>query len=390
MSKYKKSAQRRRIISVCIALLLVVSIVWGIIAGITHIVNSVRTKVQTRREYNATMEAKLDKMSLEEKVAQMFLAYQPADSLSVQKKYQFGGYVFFAPYFKDNTPEQVVADMAAYQETSKIPMLLAVDEEGGKVNRISKFPQYRDEPFASAQEVFYGGGWDGIVADTKEKAAFLKILGLNTNLAPVADVTYKEKNYMYHRSFGTNAEEVADYVEHVTTEYNDAKVISCLKHYPGYGDAGNSHLTVIEDPRDRETLDTRDSMPFQAGIAAGAPMVMLHHNIVNAYDAKNPASLSKAVHDVLRKNLGFEGVIVTDGLEMTGVTKFVDDPGKAAILAVKAGNDLLCTGTPVEQYEAVLAAVKDGTISEERINESVLRILNMKKDFGFFDTDEKK
>lgn len=389
MSKYKKSAQRRRIISVCIALLLVVAIVWGIVSGIAHVVNSVRNKVHARQEYRATMEAKLDKMSLEEKVAQMFLAYQPdADSIAMQKKYQFGGYVFFAKYFKNNTPEQVVADMAAFQENSKIPMLLAVDEEGGKVNRISKYRQYRDEPFASAQEVFHGGGWDGIVADTQEKAAFLKILGLNTNLAPVADVTYDEKNYMYHRSFGTNAEEVADYVEHVVIEYNDAKVVSCLKHYPGYGNAGNSHLTIIEDPRERQVLDTRDSMPFQAGIAAGAPMIMMSHNIVNAFDAKKPASLSKAVHQVLRKDLGFDGVIVTDGLEMSGITKFIADPGKAAVKAVQAGNDLLCTGTPVEQYEAVLAAVKDGTISEERINESVLRILNMKKAMGFFDEEK--
>ncbi len=390
MSKYKKSAQRRRIISVIIALALVVAIVWGIVSGIAHIVGSIRQKSQARKEYNATMEAKLDKMSLEEKVAQMFLAYQPGtDPIQTQKKYQFGGYVFFSPYFKNNTPEQVVADMAEYQNVSKIGMLLAVDEEGGKVNRISKYPQYRDEPFASAQEVFYGGGWDGIVADTKEKAAFLKILGLNTNLAPVADVTYNEKNYMYHRSFGTNAEEVADYVEYVTNEYNDAKVVSCLKHYPGYGNAGNSHLTIIEDERERDVLDTRDSMPFQAGIAAGSPMIMLHHNVVAAYDSKHPASLSSAVHDVLRQTLGFEGVIVTDGLEMSGVTKFEPNAGKAAVLAVQAGNDMICTATPVEQYEAVLAAVKDGTISEERINESVLRILNMKKTYGLIDTEKK-
>ncbi|MBP5460392.1 MAG: glycoside hydrolase family 3 protein, partial [Clostridia bacterium] len=117
--------------------------------------------------------------------------------------------------------------------------------------------------------------------------------------------------------------------------------------------------------------------------------VMVSHTVVDAYDAKNPASLSKAVHNVLRKTMGFSGVIVTAGLEMSGVTKFIKDPAKAAILAVQAGNDLLCTGTPVEQYEAILKAVKDGTISEERINESVLRILEMKKSVGFFEKEEK-
>lgn len=386
MAKYKKSAQRRRIISVVVALLLVFAILFAIISGITKGVRSIKNKVHARQQYNATMEAKLDKMSLEDKVGQMILAYHPdADAVAMQKKYQFGGYLFFAKYFKNNTPEGVVADMTAFQDASDIKMLLAVDEEGGTVNRISKYPMYRDEPFASPQEIFYGGGWDGIVADAKEKCAFLKILGLNTNLGPVADVPYDKKNYIYNRAFSTDPEEVSDFVEYVTNECKDAKVVSCLKHYPGYGDAGDTHRTVIEDTRDQQVLDTRDSMPFQAGIAAGTPMIMVSHTIVDAYDAKNPASLSKAVHNVLRSTLGFDGVIITDDLAMSGVTKFVADPGKAAVQAVQAGNDMICAGNPVQQYEAILQAVKDGTISEERINESVLRILEMKKTYGLIE-----
>lgn len=114
-------------------------------------------------------------------------------------------------------------------------------------------------------------------------------------------------------------------------------------------------------------------------------MIMVSHTIVDAYDAKNPASLSKAVHNVLRSTLGFDGVIITDDLEMSGVTKFVADPGKVAIQAVQAGNDMIISGKPVAQYEALLKAVKEGTISEERINESVLRILNMKKAYGLIE-----
>lgn len=372
----------RRIITICIALALVVALLWGIVAGLVKLVRHVKAKSATKQAYAATMEARLDKMSLEDKVGQMILAYQPKDALKMQKKYQFGGYVFFSDYFQNSTPESVVADMKAYQEASKVGMLLAVDEEGGTVNRISKFRQYRDEPFASPQEVYYGGQWDGIVADTKEKAAFLKILGLNTNLAPVADVPYKKSNYIYHRAFSTDAEETAEYVGKVTTEYQEAKVLSCLKHFPGYGDGGNTHRTVIEDTRDKQILETRDVLPFQAGIQQGTPMVMVNHIIVDAYDAKTPASLSKPVHNVLRKQLGFKGVIVTDALEMDGVTKFVNDPAKVAVLAVQAGNDLLCTGYPAEQYKAILKAVRDGTITEERIDESVLRILKMKNTVG--------
>lgn len=389
MAKYKKSAQRRRIISVVVALLLVFAILFAIISGISKAVHKIQAKSQARKEYRASTQYQLDKMSLEEKVAQMILAYHPAqDAVATQKKYQFGGYIFFAKYFKNNTPEGVVADMTAFQDASDIKMLLAVDEEGGTVNRISKYPMYRDEPFASPQEIFHGGGWDGIVADAKEKCAFLKILGLNTNLAPVADVPYDKKNYIYNRAFGTDPETVSDFVEYVTNECKDAKVISCLKHYPGYGDAGDTHRTVIEDTRDEQVLDTRDSMPFQAGIAAGTPMIMVSHTIVDAYDAKNPASLSKAVHNVLRSRLGFDGVIITDDLAMSGVTKFVADPGKAAVQAVQAGNDMICAGNPIQQYEAILQAVKDGTISEERINESVMRILEMKKTYGLIEQEK--
>lgn len=389
MAKYKKSAQRRRIISVVVALLLVFAILFAIISGISKAVHKIQAKSQARKEYRASTQYQLDKMSLEEKVGQMILAYHPdQDAVATQKKYQFGGYIFFAKYFKNNTPEGVVADMTAFQDASDIKMLLAVDEEGGTVNRISKYPMYRDEPFASPQEIFHGGGWDGIVADAKEKCAFLKILGLNTNLAPVADVPYDKKNYIYNRAFGTDPETVSDFVEYVTNECKDAKVISCLKHYPGYGDAGDTHRTVIEDTRDEQVLDTRDSMPFQAGIAAGTPMIMVSHTIVDAYDAKNPASLSKAVHNVLRSRLGFDGVIITDDLAMSGVTKFVADPGKAAVQAVQAGNDMICAGNPIQQYEAILTAVKDGTISEERINESVMRILEMKKTYGLIEQEK--
>ena len=200
----------------------------------------------------------------------------------------------------------------------------------------------------------------------------------------MVDVPYDKENYIYNRAFSTDPEEVADFAEYVTTEFKNAKIVSCLKHYPGYGNMGDTHRTVIEDTRDQQVLDTRDSMPFQAGIAAGTPMIMVSHTIVDAYDAKNPASLSKAVHNVLRNTLGFDGVIISDDLSMSAVTKFVPDPGKAAVQAIQAGNDII-SGKPVAQYEAILQAVKSGTISEERINESVLRILEMKKAYGLIE-----
>ena len=157
-----------------------------------------------------------------------------------------------------------------------------------------------------------------------------------------------------------------------------------LKHFPGYGNNGYSHESIITDERPLSDFESTDFVPFLEGIANGADMVLISHNIVTAVDGEFPASISEKVHELLRNYLGFDGVIVTDDLIMKGLTDYAGEQS-AAVLAVKAGNDLLCSTDFETQIEEVLTAVKNGEIAEERIDESVYRILKLKQNIGILE-----
>ena len=275
----------------------------------------------------------------------------------------------------------MINEIKSCQTAAEIPMFIGVDEEGGTVNRISKYPQFRSEPFASPQTLFASGGFESIEQDTLEKCQLLKELGINLNFAPVCDVSEHPEDFIYSRTLGQNPEQTARYAQTVVTVMSDQHMGSVLKHFPGYGNNTDTHTGISYDDRPLETFETSDFLPFSAGIKAGADMVLVSHNIVSSMDSQYPASLSPKIHDILRKQLGFSGVIITDDLYMDGVRQFADDQ-QVAVLAVQAGNDLLCCTDFEVQIPAVINAVKSGEISEERIDESVLRILNMKQRLG--------
>ena len=320
----------------------------------------------------------LEQMSVEEKVGQMFIARCPEESAAEKAgQYQLGGYILFARDFEDKTPETVREAIEAYQRVSELPMLIGVDEEGGTVTRISRYPAFRAEPFASPQELYQAGGLEAVAQDTEEKCELLESLGVNVNFAPVCDVSENPSDFIYERSFGQNAQLTAEYVRTVVEKMRERGMLCVLKHFPGYGNNADTHTGIAYDSRPYETFETSDFLPFQAGIESGAQMVLVSHNIVSCMDGERPASLSPRVHEILREELGFTGVIVTDDLAMDGVRDFTDD-GNAAVLAVQAGNDLLCCTDFETQIPAVLEAVEGGEITEERIEESVLRILEMK------------
>lgn len=326
----------------------------------------------------------LEGMTLNEKICQMLLVYVPSkEATKKQKANQFGGYVLFANNFKNHTKESKTKQIAGYQKVSKIKMLIAVDEEGGTVNRVSRYKAFRSTPFKSPRSLYNSGGYAKIKSDTKSKAKLLTSIGINTNLAPVADVAYSKKNYMYSRSFSTSAKSTSKYIKTVVKQMKKDNLISTLKHFPGYGNNGNTHTNIIRDKRSLKTFETRDLLPFQAGIDAGCDMVMVSHNIVYAFDKKNPASLSKKVHKYLRNEMGFEGVIVSDGLGMAGVLDFVGgDKGEVVVRAILAGNDMVCTGAYADPIKAMTKAVNDGRITEKQIDQSVKRILVMKLNHG--------
>lgn len=315
-------------------------------------------------------------MSLEEKIAQMFLVRCP-DSQQEEfvKNFQPGGYLLFSQDFEDYTKEDVIKKIQSYQNNSKIKMFIAVDEEGGSVVRVSQY--LRKQRFQSPQMIYSQGGYEKITEDTKEKDEFLRDFGINLNLAPVCDVSTDPDDFMYSRTFGKDANETGQYVQTVVKQMNEDLMGGCLKHFPGYGNNTDSHYNVIHDTRSYESIKENDFIPFQKGIEANANMILFTHNIIDDIDESVPASLSKKVHDILKEDMSFYGIIITDDLSMAGV-KQLDSDENNAVKAIKAGNDMLISSDANVQYQAILEAVKNNEISINQIDQSVLKILYYK------------
>ena len=329
----------------------------------------------------------MSEMTIDEKIGQLFFSRIPTDydtAISDMEKYQPGGYVFFASEFENRTPETMKTYTDALKWAAKIVPLLAVDEEGGTVTRISRFKQYRAEKFLSPRELM-AGGTELVASDTREKCSLISSLGLNLNLAPVADISTDPNDFIYYRSAG-DLGAATDYVTTYVIESLKAGVGSALKHFPGYGNNVDTHTGIAVDKRSADTFRASDFLPFKAGIEAGCGIVMVSHNIVECFDKENPASLSAEVHRVLREELSFDGVITTDDLAMQAVTDSYGS-GEAAVLAIEAGNDLICCSDLSVKYEAVKSAYESGRISLSRIEESVLRILEYKVTMGLLSSD---
>ena len=327
----------------------------------------------------------VNNLPLEAQVAQMFFARCPdVDAAALAAEYDIGGYILFGRDFEGQTPDSVTATIQSYQDAAATPMLIGVDEEGGTVVRVSANPAFRAEKFRSPQALYNEGGFDLITSDTMEKDELLSSIGVNVNFAPVCDVSTDPNDFMNARSFGKDATQTSEYVRTVVGQMAADGMGMVLKHFPGYGNNIDTHTGIATDERPIETFRESDFLPFAAGIEAGAQSVLVSHNIVTCMDSELPASLSPAVHDILRDELGFEGVIMTDDLIMEAITDYTGGEN-AAVLALQAGNDMLVSSDFVTQYNAVLAAVQDGTISEDRIRESAIRIIRWKMDLGLLE-----
>lgn len=326
-------------------------------------------------EYYDLAYKKLKELSLDEKIGQLLLVrYPDSNQKEALKNYGFAGYVFFEKDFRDKTKTEVLNMMNSLQEVSKIPIITATDEEGGNVVRISSNPNLRDSKFLSPSELYAIGGFDEIKKDTKEKSMLLKSLGINVNLAPVVDVSTNGSDYMYERTLKENTSLVSEYAKTVIEASKGTRVSYALKHFPGYGSNADTHMGTVTDTRSLDDIKTNDLPPFEAGIEAGAEAVLVSHNIVNSIDSNNPASLSTAVHSLLRSDLGFTGVIITDNLAM-GATSGIDD---AVVKAVKAGNNLIITTDYEDSFRSIKAAIEDGNITEAEIDELVFKTLAWK------------
>lgn len=321
-------------------------------------------------------------MSTKEKVGQLFLARVPVENaLSDIQEYHLGGYLIFGRDVEGKTYDEVQSTIAQYQETSEVPMLIAADEEGGTVSRVSRNSQLVATPFQSPQDLYAQGGWDAITKDTTDKAGILKELGIDAGLFPVADVATDPNAFIYDRTIGQDAKGTAEYVTTVVKALKRAHSGSTLKHFPGYGNNQDSHTDIVTDTRSMTELEDNDLVPFQAGIDAGVDSILVSHNIVNAIDDSVPASVSAPVHDLLRKDMGFDGVIMTDDMDMAGLADFMSQD-EAGLKALQAGNDLILSSTYASQIPYVLQAIEDGEYSEKDLDASVTRVLNWKEELG--------
>ena len=329
-------------------------------------------------------------MTLEEKVGQLFFVRCPETGAAEDvETYHLGGLLLFGRDYKDAggewlTQDDFTAAVQSYQAAADIPLFIGSDEEGGTVTRASKNPNLFSAPLPSPQELYTAEGMDGLLSTTRTYNEQLKALGINVNFAPVCDVSTDKNDFIYARSFGKDAQTTADYIAKAVTEYEAAGVACVLKHFPGYGNNADTHTGIAVDERSYETFETADLLPFSAGIAAGAPFVLVSHNIVNCMDASLPASLSPKVHEILRGTLGFDGLIVTDDLAMDAVKSYAQD-GSVAVLALQAGNDMIVTTDYRTQIPQVIAAVQSGEMDEREFDAHVYRVLHEKQALGLID-----
>lgn len=337
-------------------------------------------------------EALSSQLTLEEKVGQLFFVRVPAEQAAEDvTTHHLGGYILFGRDTKEKTANDLIQTIASYQAAAAadtgVPLLIGVDEEGGTVVRVSSNSHLRSSKFSSPQKLYASGGMQAVVSNVHEKDLLLQGLGFNVNLAPVADVSTSAGDFIYDRTMGLDAAGTAQSVDAMVSQMSDDGMGSVLKHFPGYGSNVDTHTGIAVDKRPLEQFQATDFLPFSAGMAAGSraggqiAAVLVSHNIMTAVDDALPASLSPAVHALLRQELGFDGVVMTDDLAMDAVAAYAKD-GAVAVMAIAAGNDLVITSDYRTQLPLAIAAAKDGTLSSERVDEACIRVLTWKMDLG--------
>ena len=329
-----------------------------------------------KKEYKRALEI-VSNMTLKEKVGQLFLVRYEKNDVEYLSNFTPGGYILFAKDFNKNSKEEMIEEIKNAQSLHKYGLILGVDEEGGFVTRISRYKIYRDEKFLSPRSYFEEGGYPLLEKMENEKYELLKSLGINLNLAPVADISTNSEDFINNRAFGYGAKETSEFVEKMVTYANNSNVSSCLKHFPGYGNNEDTHTGSAVDERSYESFKENDFLPFEAGIKKKVPSILVSHNIVKSMDEEYPASLSKKVINELRNTLHFTGIITTDDLAMDAVKDYVEKK-EAATLAINAGVDMIMTSSFLPMYHEILDGVEKKIINEDTINKAALRVIAWK------------
>ncbi|MGH3089136.1 MAG: glycoside hydrolase family 3 protein [Rubrobacteraceae bacterium] len=332
-------------------------------------------------------------MSLREMVGQMFvISAQGTESDYYMNKMiedrNIGGVLLFG--YNMESEEQVSSFVDSMQKLSmetepSVPMFVAVDQEGGEVGSA---PWVTPQP--AAAEVGARGNPEEARAIAEQIGTELRRAGVNTNFAPVVDTGFG--GVIGSRSYGEDPALVSRMGAASVSGFESAGVVSSAKHFPNHGPTPiDSHLELPVVDHDMRTIRSYDLPPFRAAIEAGTPMVMVGHLLYPAIDPENPASMSPEAITMLREDLGFDGVVITDDMAMEGATGG-GPPAEAVVEAVKAGADLLIISSPPQEqadaYDAVVEAVKSGEIPEGRIRASVKRILSVKESYPLYERPE--
>ncbi|MGA2103629.1 MAG: glycoside hydrolase family 3 N-terminal domain-containing protein [Candidatus Sulfotelmatobacter sp.] len=355
--------------------------------------------IRETREGDKWAEKTLHKLTVEEKVGQVFMIWCRASFLNVEspeylqlresmEKYNVGSFAMTVhvdgPFLLRSEPYEAAELLNRLQKDSKLPLLFAADFERGVATRLMGTTNF---PHAMAF------GADGKMEDAENfgriTALEARAVGVHWNFFPDADVNSNPANPIINtRSFGEDPKQVGDLVTAYIKGAHEAGMITTVKHFPGHGDtATDSHLGVASVNVDKAHLESIELPPFRQAIAAGVDSVMVAHVTVPALDSdpNHVATISPTVvSDLLEKQLGFKGLIVTDALDMAGLTHlFANDIGRAAVEAFKAGNDLLLIPADLgASYQAMVKAVSSGEISQARLDHSVLKILKIKASLG--------
>jgi beta-N-acetylhexosaminidase len=351
------------------------------------------------REGEKWAEKTLRKMSVEEKVGQLFMIWTRAQFMNVNSpehaqlrdtmnRYHVGSFAmtvrYEPPFLYRNEPFEAAELLNRLQSDSKLPLLIAADFELGVSNRL-----HGTTAFPNAMAIGATGRADNAEALGRITGLEARAIGIHWNFFPVSDVNSNPENPIINtRSFGADPQQVGEMVSAYIRGAHSSGMLTTAKHFPGHGDtATDSHLGLAQVTGDRARLDSVELPPFRKAIAAGVDSVMVAHVTVPALDStpNTVATVSpQIVTGLLRRDMQFKGIIVTDALDMAGLTRlYAADIGREAVDAFKAGNDLLLIPPDLDAaVHAMVAAVRSGEIPESRLDASVLKILKVKASLG--------
>ena len=340
------------------------------------------------REEKEPIDDKINSMTLDEKIGQMIItgfngSEYNDDMDRLINEYKVGGVILFARNIEDSN-QMIDLTRALQENNNNLPLFISIDEEGGRVSRlpddVEKFPSAFTIGLINNQQTAYENG--------KEIGYTLKRLGINLDYAPVLDIYSNENNTVIGDRAFSKEESIVSTMGIATMEgIEDADIIPVVKHFPGHGDTEvDSHYGLPIVYKTLEELRNFEFIPFVKAIESGCDVIMVSHIILNEVDSSNPASLSKIViSDLLRKDLEFDKVVITDDMSMGAITSIMSIE-EACIKSIEAGCDILLLGNAYEEIEQVIDSIKlkiyNGEISEEHINKSVNRILELKEKYN--------